>query len=209
MEEHLSQGSRTRKKASPGLPGFLFWPFFSLGKKAPGSGWKNTSPRGDRIRNKPSPGHPGLFGWSFFSLEKKALGSGWKNTSPRGNRIKSESSPGLPGFLFGLSFLWKRSPGQRVEEHLSQGEQNKKYTEPGPPGLFVWGTKKRPVTQARAGGSRSLFFAVDDLGQLLHKAVDVLELAVHRGEAHVGYLVHGLELLHGVGADALAGDLPV
>ena len=59
------------------------------------------------------------------------------------------------------------------------------------------------------GWASVLFLAVDDFRQLLHEAVDIFKLPVHRGEPHVGHLVYVLQFFHGIGANALGGYLPV
>ena len=73
------------------------------------------------------------------------------------------------------------------------------------------GRSRRPKARIEsAGTARSpVFLRIDDLGELLHKAVDILKLAVHRGKPHIGHLVHVLQLLHCVSSYALGGNLPV
>src|SRR5215203_112386 len=58
-------------------------------------------------------------------------------------------------------------------------------------------------------GLLGLFAGLQQGPDHVHEGVDVLEPAVHRGEAHVGDLVQLLEPLHDEGADLLGRDLPV
>ena len=81
-------------------------------------------------------------------------------------------------------------------------------------GPYGWLSKVPPViVRADVGIGpynmvRGLLF-VQQLVQLRHEGVDVLELAVHAGEADVGHLVGGLQLLHDLFADDLGAGLPL
>ena len=56
---------------------------------------------------------------------------------------------------------------------------------------------------------RVCLFFLQQLSELAHEAVDVLELAVDLGKADVGDLVEGLEALHNKLADLRRGHLAV
>ena len=50
-------------------------------------------------------------------------------------------------------------------------------------------------------------FLVQELIQLAHEGVDILELAVDRGETDIGHFVGGLQLLHHLFTDDIGADL--
>ena len=73
---------------------------------------------------------------------------------------------------------------------------------------FCYGNKK-PGREDRPGRVAGLgFLAIQQLIQLIHKRIDILELPVHRREADVGHLVQVPEALHDQLPDAGGADLP-
>ena len=52
-------------------------------------------------------------------------------------------------------------------------------------------------------------FAFQQLGQLRHEGVDILELAVHRGETDIGHFVYLTQLLHDLLTHHIGSDLPL
>ena len=54
-----------------------------------------------------------------------------------------------------------------------------------------------------------MLLLVEQLIELRHEGVDILELAVHGGEADVGHLVCLFQLFHHLFTDVLGADLPL
>ena len=102
---------------------------------------------------------------------------------------------------------------QQSQTHQAQGASQHQHTQ-----RHIQLVKNRPKIGQQCRGihlPQQLFqkighlFLLQDLGQLPHEAVDVLELTVHRGEADVADLVQGLEPLHDHLADVIGADLPL
>ena len=71
---------------------------------------------------------------------------------------------------------------------------------------WIFQTEKRLPFGSRV---KRRLFVFEELVELVHKGVDILELTVNGSETHIAYLVDILELVHRKLADLLSGNLTV